>query len=131
MSGYLLDTHIWFWYLVRSDRLPESIRQCIDTAATDCWLSPISVWELGMLNKRSRIQITGSFRDWIGQACQRFPLREASLTIEVALTSQSIQLPHRDPADHFLAATVLVYGLRLLTVDQHLLDTDWLPTGPE
>jgi PIN domain nuclease of toxin-antitoxin system len=46
----------------------------------------------------------------------------------VAVTSREIELPHQDPADHFLAATALVYDLELLTVDTHLADAEWLPT---
>jgi PIN domain nuclease of toxin-antitoxin system len=37
-------------------------------------------------------------------------------------------LPHRDPADHFLAATTLVYDLTLITVDGRLTQATWLPT---
>ena len=38
-------------------------------------------------------------------------------------------LPHKDPADRFIAATALVYGLRLMTDDKRLLDASWLPTA--
>jgi len=47
---------------------------------------------------------------------------------EVALTSLELALPHRDPTDHFLAATALVYDLTLMTVDGHLCEADWLST---
>ena len=57
MSGYLLDTHIWFWYLTGSQRLPRRLRRLIDEHRDACFLSPISVWELGMLAARGRIRI--------------------------------------------------------------------------
>ena len=81
-----------------------------------------------MLARRGRVRIEGSFREWFERASALLPLREAPLTHEVAVTSREIELPHQDPADHFLAATALVYDLELLTVDTRLTGADWLPT---
>lgn len=41
---------------------------------------------------------------------------------------ETLELPHGDPADHFLAATALVYELTLVTLDRHLVSAAWLPT---
>ncbi|MBI3962978.1 MAG: type II toxin-antitoxin system VapC family toxin [Deinococcus sp.] len=128
MKGFLLDTHIWFWYLVGSERLPRGLRRDIDAAQSGCWLSPISVWELGMLTRRGRIRLNSPFRDWVSAAHERFPVREAPLNLEVAVTSLEIRLPHRDPADHFLAATALVFELTLMTIDRHLTQVKGLST---
>jgi PIN domain nuclease of toxin-antitoxin system len=131
VTELLLDTHIWFWYLIGSDRLPTGLRNLLDTPQQVSWLSPISVWEVGMLAARGRIQLHAELRQWMVQARQQFPLQDALLNLEVALTSRDITLPHRDPADHFIAATAIVYNLTLLTVDQHLTRAEWLPTRSE
>jgi PIN domain nuclease of toxin-antitoxin system len=128
MTAFLLDTHIWFWYLIGSERLPAGLRHALDHAWGACWLSPISVWELGMLAARGRIRLHTSLRQWLAQAHTQFPLKEAPPNQEVALSSHEITLPHRDPADYFLAATTLVYGLTLMTVDDRLMQATWLPT---
>ena len=108
MTEFLLDTHIWFWYLIGSDRLPTGLRNLLDTPQQVSWLSPISVWEVGMLATRGRIQLHAELRQWVVQARQQFPLRDAPLNLEVALTSREITLPHRDPADHFVERPVRV-----------------------
>lgn len=128
MTEFLLDTHIWFWYLIGSDRLPTGLRNLLDTPQQVRWLSPISVWEVGMLAARGRIQLHVELRQWVVQARQQFSLQDAPLNLEVALTSREITLPHRDPADHFIAATAIVYDLTLLTIDQRLTQAEWLPT---
>jgi PIN domain nuclease of toxin-antitoxin system len=134
VRGYLLDTHVWFWYLVGSERLPQPLRERIDAAPGDCWLSAVSVWELGLLARRGRVEISGSYRAWVGAAFARLPLQEAPLTREVAIRSLEIDLGHRDPADHFLAATALTHELTLLTADARLAGQEWLRafsgTGP-
>lgn len=125
---YLLDTHIWFWHLTGSERLPDGLRNAIDTTLRELWLSPISVWELGMLADRDRVHLTTGFREFVDEAQRRFPVQEAALTREVALVSGEVALPHRDPADRFLAATAVVHDLTLLTVDERLRAASWLPT---
>jgi PIN domain nuclease of toxin-antitoxin system len=124
----MLDTHIWFWYLRESERLPPGLRSALDEELDELWLSPVSVWELALLDERGRVRLANGARAWIEEALRRVPLNEASLTREVALVSTEVNLPHRDPADRFLAATALVHGLTLMTVDERLIAADWLPT---
>ena len=54
---------------------------------------------------------------------KRIPFREAALTHEVAVVSRSIELPHQDPADRFLAAAAKVYELTLVTADERLINS--------
>ena len=128
MRRYLLDTHIWLWYLTGSKDLPRSLRTALDDAVGLCWLSPISLWEADVLVKRGRVRSVGAEKDWIKKALERLPLREAPVNFEVARTQADLDLPHNDPADHFLAATTLVYDLTLVTMDGHLRQANWLPT---
>jgi PIN domain nuclease of toxin-antitoxin system len=58
------------------------------------------------------------------------PLLEAPLTGEVAIRSRSVDLPHEDPADRFIAATAAVYGLTLVTGDGRILDSKSLSLLP-
>jgi PIN domain nuclease of toxin-antitoxin system len=51
------------------------------------------------------------------------PLTEAPLTFEVANALSTINLPHSDPADMFLAASAKAFGLTLVTSDRNLLCT--------
>jgi PIN domain nuclease of toxin-antitoxin system len=53
-------------------------------------------------------------------ALKNVPFREATLTHEVAVAAEGLVLPHRDPADSFLAASAKVYGLTLVTADENL-----------
>lgn len=128
-APYLLDTHVWFWYLTGSQRLPVSLRRAIDGSPGEIWLSPISVWELGMLDARGRVRLEGGdVRAWVDEAERRFPVQDAPLNREVALVSGELRLPHRDPADRFIAATALVHDLTVLTVDARLTAATWLRT---
>jgi PIN domain nuclease of toxin-antitoxin system len=125
---FLLDTHVWFWYLTGSERLAGSLRQAIDGAVDRLWLSPLSVWELGMLDARGRVRLSGGIGAWYEEARRVLPLQEAPLVAEVAVRSHSMHLGHRDPVDHLLAATALVFDLTLMTVDERLRSASGLRT---
>ena len=129
MTGILLDTHVWLWYLTGSDRLPAGLRKAIGAPTAERWLSPISVWELGWLVRANRIRLQDdTYRDWCDRALAALPVNEAMVSAEVSITAQEMRLGHRDPADHLIAATAIVYDLTLLTIDGRLTRISGLKT---
>ena len=79
---------------------------------------PISLWETLLLVRKGRFCIRGAYQDWVDQALETVPMGEAAFTFEVARKVETLTLPHGEPADHFIAATALVYGYTLVTLDQ-------------
>jgi PIN domain nuclease of toxin-antitoxin system len=117
----LLDTHIWLWSLLESKRLSRRVARELKKPANELWLSPVSAWEALALVERGRIQVSGSPQEWIEKSLASASLREAPVTMEVALATAHFRLPHRDPADQLLAATANVYGLTLVTADENII----------
>lgn len=115
----LLDTHIWLWSLAEPKRLSQRVLHELREAQNELWLSPVSTWEAWLLHAEGRIQLQGSFSDWVTSATAHF--REAPLTHEIVVAARGLQLPHPDPADRFLAATARTLGLTLVTADHRLL----------
>ena len=115
----LLDTHIWLWSLREPDRLGRSTRRELSNPANELWLSPISTWEALILHEKGRVRLDGDLDLWVADATARF--RMAPLTHEIVSASRHLSLPHRDPADRFLAATAKVLDLTLVTADANLL----------
>ena len=117
----LLDTHIWVWSQLAPHRLTRKVRRALEDSGAELWLSPISVWELLLLIERRRVTVTGDPGLWVQDALRAGPFREAPLTHAVALESRRVTLPHRDPADRFLAATARVHDVALVTADARLI----------
>ena len=115
----LLDTHIWLWSLREPRRLARRVQKELKDQSNELWLSPVSTWEVLLLNARGRIRLQGDLSDWLTRATAH--MREAPLTHEIVLAAQQLPLPHPDPADRFLAATAQVLGLILVTADERLL----------
>lgn len=117
----LLDTHIWVWSLLEPARLSRSVSRALADPANEIWASPISVWEILVLCQKGRLVLHPDPVAWLSSALLRIPLKEATLTHDVALATTQVALHHQDPADRFLAASARVYGLTLVTSDHNLL----------
>jgi len=116
----LLDTHIILWCIAEPEKIPARVVEELEDTANGLWYSPISAWEILLLAEKGRIAIGSDIEAATRALFQRLPLREAALNTEVAIQSRSIDLPHQDPADRFLAATAVVYELVLVTADKRI-----------
>ena len=116
----LLDTHIWVWSVLDPGRLSARVARQLVNPENEIWLSAVSVWELRLLHDKGRLKLMPDAVSWIQDNLSRLNIREAPLTFEVALAISSLNLPHNDPADGFIAATAKVFGLTMVTADEQL-----------
>ena len=117
----LLDTHIWIWNVGAPENLKKRVADALQDDATELWLSPISIWELSILVKKRRIELDDDIHSWVARTAVATLIREAPLTYEVALEASRIRFTHKDPADHFIAASARVFDLTLVTADPRLI----------
>lgn len=68
-----------------------------------------------------RIELNGTFDSWVAAALSQTTFREAPLTHDVAIEVSKLSFSHRDPADHFIAASAKVFALTLVTADTRLM----------
>jgi PIN domain nuclease of toxin-antitoxin system len=126
MSALLLDTHIWLWYLEgNAERLkPASVKK-LDAARIGKGLlvSAISIWEVGALHAKGRVQLSAPLRDWVESAV--VPAGITLVPLDAAIAAESTLLPgelHGDPADRFLIATARIKGAVLATRDEQIIE---------
>ena len=117
----LLDTHIWLWSTLDQSRISASLSAALESPKNELWLSPISLWEVLTLCKKNRLTLNPNPQAWIANCLDAVPMREAPINYQVAQETARVQLPHRDPADHFLVASARVFDLTLVTADEQLL----------
>lgn len=120
----VLDTHVWIWLMMGSPELSRSFRRGIENSQKNhgILISIISIWEIGMLTERKRIQLDMDPLDWVCQALDFSGTRLVQMTPKIAI--QSTRLPgtiHGDPADRILVATAHEENAVLVTCDEKLL----------
>ncbi len=117
----VLDTHVLVWTLDDNDRLGPKARALIEQSET-ILVSAISIWEIALLVKKSRLVLKRDVADWVKQA---LALPSLQLTpLDPAIAFDSVNLPgefHSDPADRMIIATARYRDVPLLTVDRAIL----------
>ena len=102
-------------------RLTTRVAAELENSSNELWLSPISTWEIIILVDKGRVVLDFDPATWMRNVFSKIPFKEAPINHEVAIQSRTLDLPHQNPADRFLAATCIVYGLTLVTADERLM----------
>lgn len=117
----LLDTHVWLWWLLGSDRLPKGERDALDRLASRAALrlAAVSLWEAQMLHARDRLVLDRSFDVWIRDAAATGVVEVVPLDVDIVIALDGLPASfHGDPADRLIVATARAHRLPLATHDR-------------
>ncbi|MDA8098075.1 MAG: type II toxin-antitoxin system VapC family toxin [Nitrospiraceae bacterium] len=120
----LLDTHAWIWMVSSPEMLSHKARQAVTAAidASEVHLSAISAWEVAVLHKRGRLDLTMGVRDWIARSEELPFLHVVPVNTQIAIDSVELPGPlHDDPADRIIIATARFLNATLVTKDEKIL----------
>ena len=125
MSGVLLDTHTLLWYAEAGGRpLSTQVLKSLEAARAShsLFFSSITVWEIGMLVAKNRLNLSQPVDEWLRRVITLTGIRE--LPLDMASALESTRLPsecHGDPADRFLIASARIHDMQLATADGKIL----------
>ena len=119
----VLDTHAWLWWLSSPAHLSPAARKAVDHAVAEgeIAISSISAWEVAVLVKKGRLELTMTAEDWIARSEALPFVRFIPVDNRIALRAANLpgQL-HDDPADRIIIATALGLGGTLVTKDDRI-----------
>ena len=127
----VLDTHAWIWWVADPRRLSAPARQRVDQAVEDSavHVSAISCWEISLLVRRGRLELSMPLEEWIRHSELLPYLHFVAVDPQIALLSNALPGPwHQDPADRIILATALHLGASLVTKDSKLRRLRSVPT---
>ncbi len=119
----LLDTCALIWSLSGAKMTDESIAaiKVADRAGAHLYVSPISIWEIGLLIARGRVAF--SVQTWFETMQSQPGLAFADMPPELLIDSSFLPgQPPADPADRIILATARQYSYRIVTRDREMLD---------
>lgn len=119
----VLDTHAVVWLRTDPARLPARARGVI--SRTDVLaIADITLWEIAMLARRGRIDVTGSLERYLTDLAGSYRVLPLTAAVAAAIGSLGDDFPTRDPADQIIFSTASVLGLPLVSADERLRSYD-------
>ncbi len=114
----LLDTHIWLWWNLGSERFGESTRRVLFDPATSLYLSTASAWEISIKYAMGKLALPAPPASYIAARAQHGDFRVIDVRLEHALAVADLPRHHDDPFDRMLIAQAIVEGYRIVTADR-------------
>lgn len=122
---YLIDTHVFLWWMVTPERLSSAAREIIESESGEVAFSTISGWEIAI--KSSLGKLTGvPFADLPAEIAS-FGWTALPLLLHHLPILAELPFHHHDPFDRALIAQAIAEKLVFVTRDEraHLYE---LPT---
>jgi len=115
MSHYLLDTHTFIWLTEISPRLPEDLRDLIDTAEL-VYLSIASLWEIAIKVETGKLKLKEDY-ETIGVKVEDSDILMLPISFEDTLQISRLPSHHRDPFDRMIIAQAMNHSLDIISID--------------
>jgi len=115
---FLLDTHVFLWFISKDTRLPTGWRDTIRQPHNEVYLSVVSLWEAIIKYQLGKLPLPEPPERYLPAQRERHQI--ADLLLDETSVRQLAALPpiHRDPFDRMLICQALEHQLTIITVDE-------------
>jgi PIN domain nuclease of toxin-antitoxin system len=120
--NFLLDTHVWIWAAEMPARLGPRMRRALADHRNERSICCVSTLEIARLVFGGDIILKIPLREWIERTLTDLRMESIPVNHEIALEAYQLPEPfHKDPADRQIVACARLYGLRMATADDRIL----------
>jgi len=117
MAKYLLDTHIFIWWLSDANRLSKEVFDIIADSSNQIYISSATVWEIAIKEALGKLKVSAN----LIEAIDVNGFIELNISAKYAEATKKLEPIHRDPFDRMLITQAIMEDLTLITVDKHIL----------
>ena len=113
---YLIDTHVFLWFVSQSKELSPTAKTLIEDGQNEIFISIASLWEILIKTAIGKLNINGSYESVIDDvndnAMQILPMNFAH-------TVEQNRLPfyHRDPFDRIIVSQAIIENMNFISAD--------------
>jgi len=116
MKRLLLDSHTLIWFFEDDARLPKHIKNLIEDADNEVFVSVASFWEIAIKKSLQKLTLQKSLAAMF-EACRVEQIEILTVSQPQIEWVETLPFHHRDPFDRMLIATCLSEGLEILGAD--------------
>lgn len=113
---YLLDTHIFIWWMEGNNRLSKDIFNLLNNSQNQIFLSVASVWEVVIKKAKKKLKTPKDVGGGI-KASGFIPINIEMLHV---LGIEKLPMYHSDPFDRIIISQAKIEHLTLLTSDEKI-----------
>ncbi len=116
--SYLIDTHIFLWWLFNEPKLDTTCRDIIRNPAHRILVSSVSAWEIATKYRIGKLPEAKQLVEQYSQILHQAKFIELAITSAHALRAGSLPIAHRDPFDRMIMAQAELESLPVITYDK-------------
>jgi PIN domain nuclease of toxin-antitoxin system len=116
--SYLIDTHIFLWWLFNDSKLDTTCRDIIRNPDHRIFVSSASAWEIATKYRIGKLPEAKQLVEQYSQILHQAKFIELAITSAHALRAGSLPIAHRDPFDRMIMAQAELESLPLITYDK-------------
>ncbi len=115
--SYLIDTHIFLWWLFDDPKLHTDCRDIIRNPDHRIIVSSASAWEIATKYRIGKLPEAKQLVEQYSQILYQAKFIELAITTAHALRAGSLPIAHRDPFDRMIMAQAELESLPVITYD--------------
>lgn len=114
--NFLLDTHLFLWWITKYPRLDKKIRSVIENPSHRITASVVSAWEVSLKNRARKLPLKTTLEETFAEP----GFEILPITLAHILELHRLPMVHKDPFDRMLIAQARVEKLTLITADRKI-----------
>lgn len=120
MTGFLIDTHSFLWFVWNDAKLSDPARSLIVDGRNRIVLSLASCWEISIKAGIRKLQLGEPSAGFLARETTRNRIELLSIELSHVTEVEALPHHHRDPFDRLLVAQARCEGLTLISADETL-----------
>lgn len=114
---YLIDTHVFIWWLQDNRELSERSRNIMSNAANEIFLSIASLWEISIKLSIGKLKINDYSTAYIEKQLVSNDIQLLPIKLSHTVNLHSMPNHHKDPFDRMIISQALEENLAIITKD--------------
>lgn len=117
---YLLDTHVFLWMLLHTDKLSRKVYNVLEDSGKEIYLSAISLWEIAIKHQLKKLDLGSVDIRLLPNVAAQSDVKIITPEPYDFITYSELPLKkeHRDPFDRLLIHTAIRNNLILISKDK-------------
>ncbi len=117
MAKYLLDTHIFLWWLSDAEQLSQEVFDILSDTSNQIYISSATIWEIAIKEALGKLKVDAD----LNVAIEENGFRELKISAICANATKKLEQIHRDPFDRMLISQAIEGKMTLITVDRFIV----------